>query len=61
MKEERDPIEHVRSLLLTGNHATEDELKAIDREIKEIVNDSAEFAKDSPEPDVAELWTDVVA
>ncbi|MBP1805497.1 pyruvate dehydrogenase (acetyl-transferring) E1 component subunit alpha [Rubellimicrobium aerolatum] len=61
MKEERDPIEHVRALLLTGNHATEDELKAIDREIKEIVNDSAEFAKESPEPDVAELWTDVVA
>jgi hypothetical protein len=50
MREERDPIEHVRQLLLTGKHATEDDLKAIDREIKEIVNEAAEFAKESPEP-----------
>ncbi len=61
MKEERDPIEHVRSLLLTGNHATEDDLKTIDREIKEIVNEAAEFSKESPEPEVSELWTDIVA
>jgi pyruvate dehydrogenase E1 component alpha subunit len=61
MKEERDPIEHVRSLLLTGNHATEDALKTIDREIKEIVNEAAEFSKESPEPEVSELWTDIVA
>ncbi|EYD74433.1 Pyruvate dehydrogenase E1 component alpha subunit [Rubellimicrobium mesophilum DSM 19309] len=61
MKDERDPIEHVRSILLTGNHATEDDLKAIDREIKDIVNEAAEFSKESPEPDVSELWTDIVA
>jgi pyruvate dehydrogenase E1 component alpha subunit len=61
MKDERDPIEHVRSILLTGNHATEDDLKAIDREIKEIVNEAAEFSKESPEPDLSELWTDIVA
>ena len=36
-------------------------LKAIDKEIKEIVNDSAEFAKDSPEPPLEELWTDIYA
>ncbi len=50
MRDERDPIEQVRNLLLTGKHATEDDLKAIDKEIKDIVNDSAEFAKESPEP-----------
>ena len=61
MKDERDPIEQVRQMLLTGNHATEDDLKAIDKEIKDIVNEAAEFSKDSPEPDVAELWTDVYA
>jgi pyruvate dehydrogenase E1 component alpha subunit len=61
MKDERDPIEHVRSMLLTGNHATEDDLKAIDREIKDIVNESAEFSKESPEPALSELWTDIVA
>ena len=61
MKDERDPIEQVRSMLLTGNHATEDDLKAIDREIKDIVNESAEFSKESPEPALSELWTDIVA
>ena len=61
MREERDPIEQVRSLLLTGKHASEDDLKAIDKEIKEIVNASAEFAKESPEPALDELWTDIYA
>ncbi len=59
MKDERDPIEAIRSMLLTGNHATEDDLKAIDKEIKDVVNQSAEFAKESPEPDLKELWTDI--
>ncbi len=45
MRNERDPIEQVRELLLTGKHATEDDLKAIDKEIKAVVNESAEFAK----------------
>ncbi|MBK0329451.1 pyruvate dehydrogenase (acetyl-transferring) E1 component subunit alpha [Rhodobacteraceae bacterium F11138] len=61
MREERDPIEQVRSLLLTGNHASEDDLKAIDKEIKQVVNDAADFAKDSPEPALDELWTDIYA
>jgi pyruvate dehydrogenase E1 component alpha subunit len=61
MREEKDAIENVRELLLEGDHASEDDLKAIDKEIKEIVNDAAEFAKDSPEPDESELWTDVYA
>ena len=61
MRDERDPIEGVRSILLTGNHATEDELKAIDKEIKEIVNQAAEFSKESPEPAESELWTDIYA
>ncbi|AHD00841.1 pyruvate dehydrogenase (acetyl-transferring) E1 component subunit alpha [Leisingera methylohalidivorans] len=61
MREERDPIEQVREMLLTGKHATEDDLKAIDKEIKEIVSKSADFAKDSPEPALDELWTDIYA
>ncbi|WP_372840298.1 pyruvate dehydrogenase (acetyl-transferring) E1 component subunit alpha [Phaeovulum sp.] len=59
MRDERDAIEHVRELLLTGGHATDDDLKAIDRDIKSVVNEAAEFSKTSPEPDAAELWTDV--
>jgi pyruvate dehydrogenase E1 component subunit alpha len=61
VREERDPIEHVRSLLLTNKYASEDDLKAIDKEIKGIVNESAEFARNSPIPDPAELWTDIYA
>ncbi|QXT38842.1 pyruvate dehydrogenase (acetyl-transferring) E1 component subunit alpha [Gymnodinialimonas ceratoperidinii] len=61
MREKRDAIENVRQMLLTGGHASEDDLKAIDKEIKEIVNESAEFAKESPEPALEELWTDIYA
>ena len=61
MREERDAIESVRSLLLTGKHTTEEVLKAIDKDVKDIVNASAEFAKTSPEPDLNELWTDIYA
>ncbi|WP_037309857.1 pyruvate dehydrogenase (acetyl-transferring) E1 component subunit alpha [Ruegeria halocynthiae] len=61
VREQSDPIEHVRELLLTGKHATEDDLKAIDKEIKEIVNKAAEFSKESPEPSLDELWTDIYA
>jgi pyruvate dehydrogenase E1 component alpha subunit len=61
MREERDPIEQVRQLLLKGKHATEDDLKAIDKEIKAVVNKAADFAKESPEPALSELWTDIYA
>ncbi|PKQ13132.1 MAG: pyruvate dehydrogenase (acetyl-transferring) E1 component subunit alpha [Alphaproteobacteria bacterium HGW-Alphaproteobacteria-1] len=61
MRDEKDAIEHVRDLLLSGGHASEDDLKAIDKDIKDIVNKSAEFAKESPEPALEELWTDIIA
>jgi pyruvate dehydrogenase E1 component alpha subunit len=58
---ERDPIDHVRKLLLEGKMIDEAQLKVIDAEIRKIVNDAAEFAQHSPEPDPSELWTDVLA
>jgi pyruvate dehydrogenase E1 component alpha subunit len=61
IREEKDAIEHVRDLLLTGKHCNEDDLKVIDKEIKAVVNKSAEFAKESPEPALEELWTDIYA
>ena len=61
MREKRDAIENVRQMLLTGGHATEDDLKKIDKDIKDIVNEAAEFSKESPEPDLSELWTDIYA
>ena len=59
VKEERDPIDHVREMLLTGGHLDEDALKAIDKEIKAVVSEAAQYATDSPEPDLSELWTDI--
>lgn len=59
MREERDPIDHVRDMLMAGNLATEDELKAIDKEIKAIVNEAAQFAQESPMPAETELWTNI--
>ena len=50
-----------RDLLVAAKLATEDDLKAIDKDIKAIVNEAAQFAQDSPEPAEAELWTDVYA
>ena len=61
MRTERDAIEHVRDLLLTGKHASEDDLKTIDKDIKAVVNEAAEFAKQSPEPAFGELYTDIYA
>lgn len=61
VREQRDAIEHVREMLLSGNHASEDELKAIDKEIKAVVNEAAEFSRESPEPALSELWTDIYA
>jgi pyruvate dehydrogenase E1 component alpha subunit len=40
--------------------ASEDELKAIDKDVRDIVADAAEFAQTDPEPDASELWTDIV-
>jgi pyruvate dehydrogenase E1 component alpha subunit len=45
---------------LEGGHADEAALKDIDREIKDIVTDAAEFSQSSPEPDPSELYTDVL-
>ena len=61
VREERDPIDNVRKLLLTGKHATEDDLKTIDKDIKKTIIEAAEFAAASPEPDLSELWTDIYA
>jgi pyruvate dehydrogenase E1 component alpha subunit len=59
MREQSDPIETARRMLLEAG-AGEAELKAIDDEVKAIVQEAADFAQSSPEPDEAELWTDVL-
>jgi pyruvate dehydrogenase E1 component alpha subunit len=58
-REHRDPILHAEGDLEAMGFKEED-LKAIDKEIKDIVVNAAKFAEDAPEPDAAELYTDVL-
>jgi pyruvate dehydrogenase E1 component alpha subunit len=57
---QHDPIDALRAFILQEKAATEDNLKNIEREVKDIVTEAAEFAQSSPEPDPSELWTDVL-
>ncbi|HEY4941999.1 MAG TPA: pyruvate dehydrogenase (acetyl-transferring) E1 component subunit alpha [Rhizomicrobium sp.] len=61
VREKRDPIEHLGLKLVTQKLAGEDDLKAMDKEIRSIVAVAAEFATESPEPEASELYTDVLA
>ena len=59
MREQSDPIETARKVLLEGG-TIEAELKKLDEEVKAIVQEAADFAQASPEPDEKELWTDIL-
>jgi len=61
VREKRDPIEHYGARLMQRGAMREDELKAMDKEIRQIVNTAAEFATENPEPSPGELYTDVYA
>lgn len=60
MRTEHDPIEQVRSRLIASKWATEEDLKALDKEVRAIVAEAAEFSQTDPEPDVSELYTDIL-
>jgi pyruvate dehydrogenase E1 component alpha subunit len=60
MRSDHDPIEQVKARLIDKKWATEDELKALDKEVRDVVADAADFAQTDPEPDASELWTDIV-
>ncbi len=60
MRAERDPIDQVKARILESGLATEDELKQMDKKIRVIVTDAADFAINDVEPDASELWTDVL-
>lgn len=59
MRSERDPIEGARQKLQAMG-LDEAELKKIDDQVKAAIQDAADFAQASPEPDEQELWTDVL-
>ena len=61
VRSEQDPIEHLKEKLLRSGAADADALKAIDSQVKARVVAAADFAQISPEPDLAELYSDVYA
>ncbi|BAV64151.1 pyruvate dehydrogenase (acetyl-transferring) E1 component subunit alpha [Sphingobium cloacae] len=59
MREKSDPIEGAKKHLEAAG-ISEEELKKIDQDIRKIVSDAADFAESSPEPELSELYTDVL-
>ncbi|MFA6220377.1 MAG: pyruvate dehydrogenase (acetyl-transferring) E1 component subunit alpha [Erythrobacter sp.] len=59
VREHKDPIEGLKKILIE-NGTSEDDLKTIDRDIRKIVTEAADFAETSPEPRAGELYTDVL-
>ncbi|MDR3515278.1 MAG: pyruvate dehydrogenase (acetyl-transferring) E1 component subunit alpha [Azospirillaceae bacterium] len=60
MRQEQDPIDNLKKLILERGLADEELFKTIDRDVKAVVTEATEFAQQSPEPDPSELWTDIL-
>ena len=60
MREKHDPIDTFGARLVRSGVLKEEDLKAYDREIRQVINRAAEFATDSPEPAPEELYTDIL-
>ena len=61
IREHNDPIKRCEQRIFDKEFADEDTLKAIDKEIKAIVKEAADYSLESPEPAPSELYTDVLA
>jgi len=59
MRSTQDPIRGLQKYIEDWGLATEEELKAIDKESKTEVDKAVEEAKKSPEPDMNDFWTDI--
>ena len=60
MREQHDPIEQLKRRMIEAGEADEESLKKLDKEVRDVVNEAARFAQDSPEPDPSELYTDIL-
>ncbi|MDF3033118.1 MAG: pyruvate dehydrogenase [Alphaproteobacteria bacterium] len=60
VRQEQDPIETFRQYIVSQQVATEETLKGIEKQVRDTVAEAATFAQESPEPDTAELYTDIL-
>ncbi|MBA2521367.1 MAG: pyruvate dehydrogenase (acetyl-transferring) E1 component subunit alpha [Chloroflexia bacterium] len=58
---QRDPIGLLEERLLEAGAANDDQLAEVRQEARAVVDDAVKFAEESPEPALAELYTDVYA
>lgn len=56
---EQDPLINVKNKILENSYANDEELKKLEKDIKDIIQEAVEFAENSPLPDESELYTDV--
>ena len=54
-----DPIKNCRNYIISNKLANEEELDSIDEKIEKRIDDAVEFAKNSPEPSLDEILTDI--
>ncbi|BDA40173.1 pyruvate dehydrogenase (acetyl-transferring) E1 component subunit alpha [Candidatus Atelocyanobacterium thalassae] len=54
--EQKDPIQKLSNYLISQNIANQAELDAIQKKVKEVIDDAVEFAEQSPEPKANELY-----
>ncbi|KAJ3016822.1 alpha subunit of pyruvate dehydrogenase [Thoreauomyces humboldtii] len=59
MRSTNDPITGLKERILAHEIATEEDLKKIDKEARTEIDRAVVEAKESPEPDLSELFTDI--
>jgi pyruvate dehydrogenase E1 component alpha subunit len=60
VKTNRDPIQNFLEVMKKEYKVTDSEIEAVDNRIKDVMKEVVEFAKSSPEPDISELYTDIL-
>ena len=60
VRSERDPIDRARQYVLDLKSTDEEGMKKIDSDIKKLVSNAADYAQESPEPEISELYTDIL-
>src|SRR5690606_24401282 len=51
-----DPITQIKDVILEKQYASEDDLKVIDKRVKDLVEECEKFAEESPYPEVQQLY-----
>lgn len=61
VRQHHDPIDFAKARIVEEGWSDEAALKAIDKEVKAVASDAADFARESPEPPASDLMTDILA